>query len=386
VSWDVPARFHTASYNAVCWVEVWRGPTLLATVPSSEFVGGSVSDTWVTAGVRRTLSLTVPRTDDWLGWLQIGVDLRPFRGMKLTSGDIVCPLGRFPVRKFTRPRSPSTISISAQDRWQWVVAAKMFGNVKAYGGLVSEVASLLIGEVDPFGLGMTRTNTATSSATVAPGVWQPDRSGTIADLVESIGAEAFMDRTGAPVIRDRPTVGDPVVEIRSGNGGTLIDETGEIDWESVINSVVVVDSTTDSVLEPVHLAINDTNDPAHRSNISGGAESGGWQSMVYSAQFTDAEQMRQAGIAQLAKFAAPARQWSVQMPPDVSLDAGDTVLLETLDGDILGQIQSITHPLDDAAASLTVSYGRNAEAGVGPLIPPEYLIIGSGLIGVGVLG
>jgi hypothetical protein len=351
----VPARFHTGSYQVVAWVEVWRGTELLATVPQSDIVGGSVTAQWVTSGVRRTLSLTVPRTEEWLGWLQVGVELRPYRGMKLTSDDIVCPLGRFPVRKFTRPRSPGTLSVSASDRWQWIAAGKNFGSVAAYGGLVSEAASLLIGEVDPYGFGMTRINTATSTAVTSGGVWQSDRSNTIGDLVESIGAEAFIDRDGQPVIRDRPTLGDPVASIRSGDNGTLIDSVTEIDWESVINAVVVEDTTTGSTLEKVFVAINDPDDPAHRLNISGGSASGGWQTEVYSAQFTDRDQMLTAGLAKLAKGAAPARQWSVQMPPDVSLDESDTVLLETVDGDEMGLIKSISYPLTgEESSSLTV--------------------------------
>lgn len=85
--WPVPDRFHTGSYHMVSWVEVWRGPTQLGV---GDFDEGSVTDTWVTSGPRRTLSLAVPPTAEWLEWLRLGVELRPYRGIRYTDGDVVC--------------------------------------------------------------------------------------------------------------------------------------------------------------------------------------------------------------------------------------------------------------------------------------------------------
>ena len=151
-----------------------------------------------------------------------------------------------------------------------------------------------------------------------------------------------------------------MVEIRSGVGGTLIDLDENIDWEKVVNAVVVSCTQTGSTLEPVTVAIGNPDDPAHRSNISGGATSGGWQTLkLQSAAFTSQDEMFAAGQAALIKGAAPARTWSVEMPPDVSLDASDTVLLETRDGDVLAQIQSITHPGGaDGSAKLSCVVAR----------------------------
>lgn len=344
--WDVPDTFHAASYRAVSWVEVWRGSEQIGVGP---FKDGSVTDTWVTSGPRRTLSLTVAPSRDWLDWLRVGVELRPFRGRRFPTGDVVCPLGRFPVRKFKRPRRATQIQIQAQDRWQWVTADTFGASVVAYGGTAVRVAAQLIAEVDPYGWGEVLENTATSGIWTPAGTWSGTRDQAVGDLVEVAAAEAFIDRVGVPVVRDRPAAGDPVVAIRSGEGGTLIDLDEEIDWEKVVNAVVVSSSQTGSTLAPVTVAISDPSDPAHRSNISGGATSGGWQTMkLQSPAFTTQDEMLSAGFAALAKGAAPARTWSVQMPPDVSLDASDTVLLETRDGDVVAQIQSVTHPLTAA--------------------------------------
>lgn len=341
--WDVPDRFHSPSHNAVSWVEVWRGPEQLGV---GDFKDGSVTDTWVTSGPRRTLSVIVAPTREWLEWLRIGVELRPFRGRRYPSGDVVCPLGQFPVRKFTRPRRATQIQVQAQDRWQWVTADTFGAPVMAYGGTAVRVAAQLIAEVDPYGWGESLELTASSGVWTPAGTWSGTRDQAIGDLLEAAAAEAFVDRLGVPVVRDRPTVGDPVVAIRGSEGGTLINLDEDIDWEKVANAVVVSSSQTGATLEPVTVAITDPDDPAHRTNISGGATSGGWQTIkLQSPAFTSRDEMLVAGLAALAKNAGPARTWSVQMPPDVSLDASDTVLLETRDGDVLTQIQSISHPL-----------------------------------------
>lgn len=355
---DVPSYFHSASYKSVSWVEVWLGEEQLGVEETKD---GAVTATWQTAGPRRTLALQVPPTSSWLEWLRIGVELRPFRGIKYTEGDIVLPLGRFPVRKFSKPLSAKTISVNAQDRWQWVTASPFGRIVNAYSGRAVDIASFLMEELDPYGWGRVAQKSATSEIQTPPGIWSGTRSDTIGDLVEAAGAEAFFDRLGRPTVRDRPGRTTPVVSIRSGSDGVLIDSVEEIDWEKVVNYVTVSCTATDTTLEPVSVGISDPEDPAHRLNISGKSRSGGFQVMGYSSSaFTTQDEMIIAGQALLAKNAVPAQQWSVQMPPDVSLDESDTVLLETRDGDVEAQIQSITYPLNaDASSTLSCSSARD---------------------------
>jgi hypothetical protein len=340
------ARTHAAvalPHVASVRVEVWRGDEQIGEVTGSDIAGGSVTDQWV-SGVRRNLTMSVPPTRDWLTWLAVGVEIRPFRGVSFGPGDVeMCPLGRFPVRKFTKPRTASEVPVRAQDRWQRVASNTLPFPMMAYPGLVRDVVATLLGEIDLFRVGVV--NTATSTASTPSGLWSDTRAKTISDLLTAIGAEAYVDRDGVPTIRDRPVTGTPVGTLRAGRGGTVTELVEEVDWESVVNAVEVFSSATDTTLEPVWVGVTWSDDPAHWSRI------GGWQSTRYASPvFTSRDQMVAAGETLLLKGAAPARQWSAQVIPNAGFDASDTVWVETPDGTLeLAQIQQVTHPLTAGA-------------------------------------
>ncbi len=360
------ARTHDAlngSHTIQVKVEVWRGGEQIGEVAGEQILAGSVTDKWV-SGVRRTLEMQVEPTSDWRQWLQIGVELRPFRGVWFAPHEIeMCPLGVFPVRAFDRPfGARSEIPVRAQDRWSRVVADTFGSPIRAYQETVARTIALLVEEVDPYSISVS-IETASEMRT-PPGVWEKGRSETILDLADVIGVDVFMDRNGSPVIRDRPQRGNPVWTLRTGTSGVILDGGETVDWTNVVNSVGVFSTAADSTLEPVWLGISDPESPAYRGVIAGGG-TGGWQATrVSSSAFTTREEMIAAGQAALVKGERPARQRTLTAVPHPGLDAADTVLVETAPGEALElvQIDQVTHPLTagDAQSITTVTTGAAA--------------------------
>lgn len=349
--WPVDDRTLTAigqPHGIRTRLEVWRGDEQVGEVTGSDIIDGSVTDKWVTTGPRRTLSVEVPATREWLEWLRIGVELRPYQGVVFGGPNpvVMAPHGCFPVLRFPRARRAETLKVQATDRWQWLTAATI-RPLPAYSLSAVESVSALIVEIDPFLLAGKVVATATSTARTPAVLWDKSRSDTITELVKSVGAEAWFGREGFPVIQDRPTPSAPVVAFRAGRGGTLSALALDVDYSTVINAVVVTSSATNTTLAPVWVAISDPFDPAHRSKIRGGARSGGWRSVRYASPlFTTVEQMIKAGETLLRKGAAPARSWALTAVPNPYLDASDTATVQNQDGGVeLVQIDQVSHPL-----------------------------------------
>ena len=344
------ARTHSALGGSPTYrtrVEIWFGGEQIDEVGSDRIEGGGVTATFAT-GPRRTLDMSVEPSADWLEWLRIGVEIRPFRAV-VFGGDALdfeeCPLGCFPVRKFTRPLVKSgALPVRAQDRWQWVLARKSERPRRALRGLVTRVVAQLVDEVNPYAIDV---NLDGEPQTFVPaGIWTRPRGEVIGDLLTSIGYEAFFDRLGELVIRRRPGTRTPVHTLRPGRGGTVNQITGEIDWEKAYNSVTIIPTATDTTLHPRTYDITNPTDPAYRGNINGGTRSGGIQEFTHSsAVFTTGEEMDAAGWSLLRKVAAPARQYSAAVIPHPGLDEADTVYVEGVDGLELAQVQQITYPL-----------------------------------------
>lgn len=333
-------------------VELWSRSQLVAS--SVPFSDGSVTETWAT-GPRATLTLTVDPSRQWLDWLALpALELLPYAGVSWGQTQEEIPLGVFPVL-FPGVSAPlKTITLNCQDHWQYVTKAKFLYPIMSYPGKIRDVAARLVSEL---GIGAGRIHpvtqepvavplvTASSTAPMTPVLWQDSRSGAVADLVESIGAEAFINRYGQPEIRDR--VSQPGTDLVDGMGGTVASVDPSVDWSKVVNSISATSTNNGVVFDPAIASITDPLHPASVDNIGPSFD-------VYSSPLIlDRTQALLAAQAQLAKRSAPARAWSVQCVPDPRRMPGDEFTLTTaVHGANQVVVQEVTHPLGDGLQSV----------------------------------
>lgn len=339
------------SHGVANRVDVWDtdGDFKAGTLP---YTAGGVQDQWV-SGARRTLGLTVTPTDYVKQLLRPGVELRPFSGINYGSGQPeMIPLGRFPVVDTTidiRPGNPITLSL--QDRWQWVVLSPFITPRSSDVGvtIVAQIIRLLT-EFGQWSASQV-TNLCTSTVKVTPQVWDTDRQQAIFDLQTSIGAEVFIDRLGNPVIRPRQRVAAPVATFtpRARLKGMSV-STSSAD---VYNAVRATSTLTDPAftVPDYTVRITDTTHPAFPGK---GIPIRSY--LLASSLFTDSVQMKNAAQKVLSKISRQARQLTIDPTgPDPSLDASDTVQgVWPTDGSApyglggtteRGQIATIDHPL-----------------------------------------
>lgn len=330
-----------ASHTMLTRIEVWD-PLVLAGTLDMHLLDGAVTDQWVT-GARRSLTLTL--TPAAAPLIHTGIELRVWRGIAYGDGTSeMLPLGCFPLTATSISiRADSTIQITAQDRWQWVVASQFSAPraAKTDRTIKSEIESLIT-DTNQWPLQQI-TDTATSTAKPAAVVWDQDRHQAIVDLCKLIGGTAYVGRNGYPIIQDQPGIATPATYLRTGIN--LADAVEEISAADVHNVVVVTSSTTDTKLDPVILEITDKTHPAYpRPGVPRSPSR-------LDGPYTSAAQMKTAGQKELTRVSGPARQLKLTViSPDASLDAGDTILAGILDRpDELAQIKSVTHPLVDGA-------------------------------------
>jgi len=339
------------SHGVANRVEAWDtdGDYLIGTLP---YTAGGVQDQWV-SGARRTLSLTVTPTGYVKQMLRPGVELRPFSGINYGSGQPeMIPLGRFPVVDTTIGIRPdATISLSLQDRWQWVVLSPFITPRSSDVGVtvVAQIIRLLT-ETGQWAASQV-TNLCTSTVKVTAQVWDTDRQQAIFDLATSIGAEVFIDRLGNPVIRPRLTAATPVATFAP--GVRLKGMSVSTSAADVYNAVRGTSTLTDpAFIVPDYTAR--ITDPKHPAFPGKGIPLRSY--LLTSPLFTDPVQMKNSVQKVLSKISRQARQLTIDPTgPDPSLDASDTAqVLWPADGSApyglggtteRGQISTVNHPL-----------------------------------------
>lgn len=345
-----PLTLATAHTLAVR-VELWDTANLLGMVAPLD---GAVTDQLVT-GVRRSLSLTLDPSAAPM--VYPGVEVRVWSGLDYGRGNQeMLPLGCFPVTSTDIGIRPDdTIQISAQDRWQWVVACK-FEAPKAAdinATIHSQIAGLIVGtaqwplpDVD---------DRSTNPAKPAAQAWDSDRHQAIADLCKLIGGTAYVGRDGFPIIEDRPGIAKPARYLTA-PAGNILDAAEAISTADVHNVVVVTSTNTDTPLDPVKVEITEPTHPAFpRPGVPRSP-------VTLSGAYTTAAQMKTAGEKELTRVSARARSLKLTVIPDAALDAGDTVLV-TLPGKAPehAQIQSVTHPLRASGVQEIVTVSTRVE-------------------------
>ena len=155
-------------------VELWsNGTQVTAAAPITD---GTVTDQLGTEnlgiGVRRSLTLTVPPTPQWLNWLTLpGLQVRPFRGLVVGDTTVECPLGWFPIRVPEQARPVTAIDFKVDDYYSRVNDANLTWPVQAPGGALvrDNIAWIAWLNQDPHNVAPSIL--ATSTAVTGDGLW-----------------------------------------------------------------------------------------------------------------------------------------------------------------------------------------------------------------------
>lgn len=307
---------------------------------TSDVIDGAVTDEYVT-GQRRSVSLSVEPSAKWLRWARLpGLELRVFSGFSWGRSEHVLPMGRFPVLPPVRSLPKTAVTFTGDDWWSWVTAYEFKPPVAAYAGTMKAVVTSLIVEAE---LPYYPLVSLSSDADMPTGlVWDKTAAAAIGDAMDVVGGEAFVDRDGVPVVRDRAALqGAPLLD---GDGGTVLSASSTEDWADVKNTIVITSSNTDLKFDPVFLEIDDPHHPAHRSKM------GRRRVFEYSSPlFTSREQAEFAAPYLLAKRAGPALSWSLSCLSDPAVDAGDVVDVRTDLGAVTARVRKVVHDLSAGA-------------------------------------
>ncbi|MFC3988718.1 DUF5047 domain-containing protein [Actinoplanes siamensis] len=331
------------SHAVVVRVDAYLGGTLIAgDMPIS---GGSVSVAGGT-GVRRTLDLTIADRSLWGTLDVIGVELRPYRGIRYPSGDVeLVPLGVFSLDQQSIAVEPGGgIQVrSAPDRWARVQRAQFEQPTPAIptATIASEIQRLVTGAVP----GVTVVSTATSTAKAGPLVWEQDRAQAAVDLATSIGAEVYFDQAGNLVIRDAPLLSQtPVWTVDASASGVLLSGERIRDRSRTYNVVVAYPSSLTGSAPYAPVIVADT-DPLSRTYVGG--PFGRVPYRYTSPAMTTQAQAQQAARPLLNRLKAINAQLNVTAVVNPALDRGDVITALTPDGTSeLHLIDSLTIPLE----------------------------------------
>lgn len=329
------------SHTVAILVDAYLGSTKIASdIPIFD---GAVSVGSGT-GVRRTLDLQITDRSLWGTLDTIGVELRPYRGIRYPSGDVeLVPLGAFSLDAMSMSVVAGGIAIqSAPDRWARVQRMQFETPTAAVAtNRISAEIRRLVGQAVS---GITTSTTATSTVTAGPLVWEQDRAGAITDLATSIGAEVFFDVDGNLVIEDAPLLSQaPVWTVDASPSGVMLSGDRLRDRSRTYNVVVVYPSSTSGTTPYAPVIVADT-DPTSRTYVSGPF---GRVPYRYTSQAVVSQaQATVAAKALLNRLKAINAQINVEAIVHPGLDRGDVITVLTPDGTTeLHLVDALTIPL-----------------------------------------
>lgn len=333
----------TASHKITNRVEVWRGDSLLGSLPEAD---ATVSCT-AKNRVRRSLGLVVPESyfpsepDDLLA--PYGNELRVFRGIDYGSSSEEVPVFRGLVKQVdSRKRFDGQLTVTADDlmavvndaRFEQPRAAPV---INTTGGIAA-----LIVEVAPGGTAVVIDPTVKDAAIPSGLLWDRDRGQAVDDLAVSIGGEVWFDPSGVPRITTPALLSDPAVwTLADGVGGTVVSDARTVSRDGVYSVVVVVIERSDGSA-PILVSVADT-DPTSPTYADG--PFGRVPRFYKSPLVVSVDQAVTAGQALLAKSTGLTRSRVIECVPNPALEAGDRV-----DIDVAGVVEqhivdSFTLPL-----------------------------------------
>lgn len=315
-------------------------------------------------GVRRSLDLTITDLTLWDTLDVIGVELRPYRGIRYPNGSVEqVPLGVFQLDAQSMSVAPrGGIQVrSAPDRWARVQRAKFeTPQASERGDLTAVEVVRLVTDAVP---GVDVINQSTSTATVGALVWDRERDRAVTDLLTSIASEAYFDNDGALIVRDAPLLSQtPVWTVDASPTGVLIDGDIKRDRSRTYNVVVVTSTAVDGTTPFAPQVAADT-DPGSRTYVSGpfGRVPYFWSSPTV----TTAAQALLAARTILNRVKATNAQLAVESVVHPGLDRGDVITVLSADGRTeLHLVDALTIPLTVAGTQAITTRSSRPEGDV----------------------
>lgn len=344
-------------HAAVVAVDAYRDGAQLNSSPLPVFAGQVAVDS--ASRVRRKLDLTLaPRmvsggygsAELWDMLTPEGTELRAYRGVRFPDGSAeMIPLGVFGIdEQGLGLGADGDLRISGADRYAAVQRARFLRPATSMRGALvkDEIARLMQGARADL---PTPIVTATSTAVIRPTVWERDRDKAIEDLSTAIGAEAFFDADGVPVVRDTPTLSQvPVWWIDAGENGVLLPGGTRTRSRTGTYNTVVVTAAQINGGPPPFAPVVVSDDPANAIPF-----------FHSDPQITTVTQAQRAGRALLEKVRGLAAQLRLAASPNPALDAGDVIDAVLPFDPMLGSQVIERHIVDSLTVPLAVTEAQD---------------------------
>lgn len=314
-------------------------------VEDLEILGGTVT-VGNGNGARRTLDVTIADAGLWDTLNVLGVELRPYRGVRYPDGTVEqVPLGVFGLDTMSIQMSPGGgISVrSAPDRWAKVQRAQFESpETSIRTNTIKTEIYRLISEVVDFD---TATLLTDDTTVVGSLIWDRDRSAAVVDMAESIACEVYFDATGDLVLRDAPHLSQiPVWTVDAGASGVMLGGDMTRDRSRMYNVVVASMAAVDGRTPFAPQTAADT-DPTSPTYVGG--PFGRVPYFFSSPTFRTTGQALAAAQAKLLQLKATNAQVSLTAAVNPALDRGDVITVLTPSGiSELHMIDTVTIPLD----------------------------------------
>lgn len=344
----------TGSHIVVCRADILSNNEIIV---EGLYVTDGAVDVDGDANVRRRCSLTVADSKGALASVgpldplsPYGNEIRLYRGIALTAGDEVAPLGTFRIAS-TKAVDEGTIEVTGFDRARSVQRARFVTPyiVKANRNYATAIATL-VGSRLPGVVTDFMTTSEVTPVLIFDQASDPWKAAT--DMAQSIGAELFFDPLGVCVLRAQADLDDPVVaSYVSGETATILSIENALSDEPGYNGFVVDGEPPD--LPPVHVVQWDTEPDSPTYPYDGYGEV---PFFLRSQMITTVSQANRAAAAGLLRERGGTEQLTFEAIPHPGHEAGDVVNVARsamgIDDNYL--VQSFSIPLS-AAGTMNVS-------------------------------
>lgn len=343
-------------------IEVWSGTGVQLAIPApmGDPEGGLVYESGILSAtlgsrVTRTLSLSVPyqfyptAPTDLLA--PFGNELRVYRGVTLGDGSnlYTWQVFRGKIQDVTRS-SAGDCSVYCTDRASEVVdhAFESPQNSQTSNTVFQEFQRLVLDAVPNANFGTSDP----FNTPVQPLTWEYDRGSALDEMATSATAVWYALANGDFVMRKLPWIGNrpAVLAVTDLPGGFVNGWTRRRSRSDIFNVVTVTGERLNGDA-PVFATASDTN-PASPSYTLGGF---GIKSKLERLQ-TPATQGAALAAAEslLATYITPIEEWTLQFPPDASLELGDVLQVDVDVASVRQVVTGFTLPLD-LSQNMTIS-------------------------------
>lgn len=333
--------------------ESWLGDDLLMEFPSDSIVKGTESVDR-SLNVSERLTLTFPRIYD-------GTDLSPYtddsplaaNGQQLRieigvglSHDRIEWVQRGWYLIYDSNVQGDTIEVDAWGMLQWIAEARFVTPFQPSGSITTTVRSL----VEP-ALTVVFDSSLTDRSVPTGVNYTDERLDTLNAVLDAWPAVGYVNNDGDLFVTTATPSQTPVKTLSDSTGGTVIKTVGGSSRDGAYNAVVARGTDTNGNVVQGNVAY----DVATARSINGPFNPLPVPLYFDSPLLTDVNSATQAARTRLDNIIRQTtKSYQVTMVPDPSLEAGDTVELDSRFGTLLGTIESLTLPYTPNGDTMTL--------------------------------